>query len=416
MAKWKKILALGLSVAMVGGLLAACGEEAKEEDAVAADEVIAEEEAVEAEMEEDRSDSEAPEAAAETETETASTTSGDTYKIGYNYYGVGSYALTTLANNEDFVIEAFGNEAVGLSDDFQVDKIVQDIENMISSGCDGLVVWLPADNLYQSVINLCESNGIPFVLADKVPEDESIKEQLLNSEYFAGAVGPANAEYGTLIAEYAIDQGWTSCIISTAAQGDPTDTPRLEAFTEAFEAAGGTIYQTVYTDTNDNIQPYCENALVAYPDVDFIYGTGSDNGIGACAAVQNQRLDVKVVCSGLDSEALDLLADPDSPMVFVNGDFWVSGTMATVALQNFLDGNPLLDADGNIVWVDDIMPFEVSESDYETFQNIFIESDYISADEIRQMSTKNNPDFGYDAFIDFINNYSLEERVAAHEG
>ena len=29
------------------------------------------------------------------------------------------------------------------SDDFQVDKIVQDIENLISAGCDGLVIWLP---------------------------------------------------------------------------------------------------------------------------------------------------------------------------------------------------------------------------------------------------------------------------------
>ncbi len=27
-----------------------------------------------------------------------------TYKIGYNYYGPGSYALTTLANNQDYVV------------------------------------------------------------------------------------------------------------------------------------------------------------------------------------------------------------------------------------------------------------------------------------------------------------------------
>ncbi len=401
MKRWKRILALGVSAALLGATVAGCGSASSDstDDATS----TAAEDSEGAGTVESNSD-----AAADTGFEAE-----ETYKIGYNYYGVGSYALTTLANNEQYVIDAFGNEAQALSDDFQVDKIVQDIENMISSGCDGIVVWLPADNLYETVINLCEEAQIPFVLADKVPTDEDIIEKLMNCEYFAGAVGPANAEYGSLIAEYALEQGYTSCIISTAAQGDPTDTPRLEAFTEVFEAGGGTIYQTVYTDSNDNIQPYCENALTAYPDVDFVYGTGSDNGIGACAAISNLGLDTAVLCSGLDSEALDLLSDDSSAMEFVNGDFWISGTMATVALQNYLDGTPLLDEDGNMVWVDDIMPFEVSAEDYEDFQTYFIQNYCYSYEEIQQMSGRYNADFDYDAFLEVIDNYSLEERVAA---
>ncbi len=394
MKRWKRILALGVTAALLGATVAGCGSTSDDgsSDATADTSVAAEESA---------------------SAEDTGFVAETTYKIGYNYYGVGSYALTTLANNEAYVIEAFGNEALGLSDDFQVDKIVQDIENMIASGCDGIVVWLPADNLYETVINLCEEAGVAFVLADKLPSDEAIIEKLMNCQYFAGAVGPANAEYGTLIAEYALAQGYTSCIISTGAQGDPTDTPRIEAFTEAFEAGGGTIETIVYTDSQDNIQPYTENALVAYPDVDFVYGTGSDYGIAACAAVANQGLSTAVLCSGLDSEALDLLSDESSAMEFVNGDYWISGTMATVALQNFLDGTPLLDEDGNIVWVDDIMPFQVSEDDYADFQTYFIENSCYSYAEIQQMSGKYNADFDYNAFLEVINSYSLSERVAA---
>lgn len=393
--KLKKLFALGLAATTVMASMAACGgTSATTESTSGADTSAVSDSAASGDT---------------TASESSSSTGTGKYKIGYNYFGPGSYALTTLADNQQFVIDAFGNESQSISDDFQVDKIVQDIENLISSGCDGLIIWLPADNLYQTVIDICTEAKVPFVFADKVPSDEALKESLMSNEYFAGAVGPANAEYGTLIADYALAQGYKSCIISTGAQGDPTDTPRIEAFTEAFEAGGGTVEQVVYTDSQDNIQPYTENALIACPDVDFVYGTGSDYGIGAVAAAQNQGLDTKVLTSGLDSGALDLLVE-GSNMEFVNGDFWVSGTMATVLLQNYLDGNPIKDADGNAVWVDDIMPFEVSADQYADFKATFIDSDFYSTEEIQAMSG-----ITYDEFMNIIDSYSLEERTAAHQ-
>ncbi len=248
-----------------------------------------------------------------------------------------------------------------------------------------------------------------FAFADKLPNDPAIKEALMDNEYFAGAVGPANAEYGTLIAQYALDQGYTSCIISTGTQGDPTDTPRIEAFKETFEAGGGTIEQIVYSDTADNMQIYAENALVACPDVDFVYGTGSDYALGACAAIENQGLDVKVLTSGLDSGALERLAG-GGPLEFVNGDYWVSGIFGAVLLQNALDGNRITDADGNPVWIDNIMPFEVSADQYDDFQSVFIDGDFYTDDEIRAMNG-----ISYDDFVNIVNSYSLDERLAAHQ-
>ena len=397
MKMWKRLVSVGLVAAMSGAMLAGCGNTASNDsnDGSAAGE---------------KSDATA---VGETKVEDTGFTPDKTYKIGYNYYGPGSYALSTLANNQDYVVQCFGSESQSTSDDFQVDKIVQDVENMIAAGCDGLVIWLPADNLYQTVINMCEEAKVPYVFSDKVPSDPAIIEALQNSEYFAGAVGPANAEYGSLIADYALEQGYKSCIISTGAQGDPTDTPRIEAFTEEFEKGGGKIEQVVYTDSNDNIQPYTENALIAYPDVDFVYGTGSDMGIAAADAIANQGLDAKVLTSGLDSAVLDYLVDDTNAVEFVNGDYWISGTMATVALMNYLDGTPLKDADGKMVFVDNIMPFQITPDTYEEFKTTFIDNPCYSAAEIQAMDGKYNPDFNYDAFIKVINDYSLDERAAA---
>lgn len=345
----------------------------------------------------------------------ASVASADagSFKIGSNYFGPGSFALNTLLANQEYVVSAVGSENQDASDDFQVDKIVQDVENLIAAGCDGLIIWLPADNLYKTVIDICEDAQVPYVFSDKVPGDEEIIALLKESKYFAGAVGPANAEYGTLCAEYALSQGYKTCFIETAAQGDPTDTPRIDAFTEAFEAGGGEVKAVVYTDSQDNIQPYSANQLTATPDVDFVYATGSDYAIGSADAIMSKGLDVKVITSGLDSAVLEYLVDENNPVEFVNGDYWISGTMAAVALMNFLEGSPLTDADGNIVFVDDIMPFQVTAETYDQFVETFITNHCYSEEEIQNMDVAYNPDFNYDAFMEVISNYSLKERAAA---
>lgn len=336
----------------------------------------------------------------------------NTYKIGYNYFGSGSYALLTLANNSKLVIDAFGNEAMAMDDEFNVEKIVQDIENMISSGVDGLIIWLPAESLYLTVADMCKEAKIPFVLNDKIPSDPEIIKALHENEYFAGAIAPANAVYGEMLANYALDQGWTKCFISGPSAGDPSDTPRIEAFREVFEGAGGTVYTETHADSADAALPQIENALTAYPDIDFVYGSGSDYGIAACQALENMGVDAKVLTSGLDSQALELLQD-GTYMQVVNGDYWVCGMYAAVILQNYLDGTPLKDADGKAVWVDDVQPFEVPADKFELYKEHFLDNYCYSTEEIQQMSGKYNPDFNYDAFIKAVHSYSLDERLKA---
>ena len=66
----------------------------------------------------------------------------------------------------------------------------------------------------------------------------------------AVTVGSCNV-YGKKIAEYAIEQGWKTCVVTTSAEGDTSDQPRYDALKEAFEAAGGTILATVNNDSTD---------------------------------------------------------------------------------------------------------------------------------------------------------------------
>ncbi len=347
-----------------------------------------------------------------TDSDGASGNTSGTYKIGYNYFGSGSYALLSLANNSKVAIDAFGNEAVGMDDEFSVEKIVQDIENMISSGADGLIIWLPAESLYLTVADICKQAEVPFVLNDKIPSDESIIKELKANPYFVGAVSPANSVYGEAIAQYALSQNLKTCIISSSGVGDASDTPRLEAFTKAFTEGGGEILAELHADAADAAQGQLEDTLVANPDPDFIYGVGSDFGIAAVSALENAgNTRAVVLTSGLDKQALSLLGN--SPMKMVNGDFWICGMLSAVVLQNYLDGTPLKDANGGPVWVDNVMPFEVPADKYDLYTRFFLDEYCYSNDEIKQMSGKYNPDFNYDAFIKLIQDqdYSLDKRL-----
>ena len=282
----------------------------------------------------------------------------DGIKIGYNYFGTGGYSLAALANQSQIVLDACGVESVAADDQFSVETLVTDIENMISSGCDGIAIWLPAEPLYETVANKCAEAGVYFVLNDKVPSDPAIKEALMNNEYFAGACAPANAVYGQIMAQYALDQGWETCITTSSAEGDATDQPRLDAFKETFEAGGGTILNELHADTVADSLVQIQDALVASDEPDFIYGVGSDYAINACTALESYPdYETKVITSGLDKEALGLLIDENSSLVVINGDNWISGMFSAVMLENAVEGNVLKDADRNVIYVEDIQPF-----------------------------------------------------------
>lgn len=393
MRNFKKFTALMLTVFMIFSLMACGNSNATLEGAA------------ETQAENSGTDS-TSESADSTETPAA----GDSgYMVGYNYFGTGGYSLAALANNSQIVLDTCGDKSQSADDQFSVENIVTDVENMIQAGCNGIIIWLPAEPLYLTVAQMCEEAGVYFALNDKVPNDPEIKEQLLSMEYFAGAIAPANDVYGKILADYAIGQGWETCIATSSAEGDASDQPRLDAFKEAFTAAGGTIVAEVHSDTTADSLPNIQDALVANGEVDVIYGVGSDYAISACTALGDYpNFATKVITSGLDKEALDLLIDETSPLVMINGDYWVAGLFSAVVLQNAVEGNKLTDADGNAIWVDTIQPFEVSAENYGLYEKYIMNGSLYSAEEIQGMIG-----ITYDEMIQIINDFNLDNRLQA---
>lgn len=347
-------------------------------------------------------------AAEAVQAETAET-AGDTLKIGYNYFGSASYTLMTLANHSGDALKILGDEYVASDDKFSLEQLVTDVENMISAGCDGLVLWLPTDTLYLQVAKMCEDAKIPFVLNDKLPMDESIIEEISKNPYFVGAFGVKNPQYGYALADYAVAQGWKTCIITSSSVGDVSDTERMDAFKEIFEANGGQVLAELHASTSDEALPQIEDALVANGEVDFIYGVGGDFGNAACAALEKTDYATKVITTGIDQGTLENF--DNGRIVMVNGDYFINGTISVIALQNYLEGNPLFTEDGKAPWIYNETSIDINENTIDAFRKVFVDRLCYSEDELKNMTYKYNPEFSYKDLEQIVADYNFENRI-----
>lgn len=344
-----------------------------------------------------------------TKGESSETVTKSEHKVGYNYFGAGAYSLNTLSNNIKIVSDAVGQESLAIDDQFSVEQIVSDVENMINSGCDGVAAWLVADALVPTISSMCSDAGVYLSLSDKVPSDQGVIDTLKANEYFAGACGPDNDVYGEQLATYALKQGWKTCIITSSSVGDASDTPRLEAFKKIFKAGGGVIVDELHADQQQDALAQIQDSMTANGEVDLIYGTGSDYAVYACTALEDHPdWNTKVITSGLDKSALALLNDKNSPMEIITGDYWISGFFAAIFLQNALEGNVLRDTDGNAIWVDDVQPFEVTPEKYPLYEKYIMNQNVYTDEEIKAMIG-----ISYDDMMKIIKDYNLDNRLMA---
>lgn len=360
-----------------------------------------------------------PAAEAET-TETAETTEAaetDTMisdeKIGVNYIIEGSYNVLACKNVSEEAIKAFGATPMTLCANGSLEQMNADFENMIESGCKGILIWFLFDEMLYNIMDKCEEAGVYFAFSDKAPSDPDVIAAAMENPYFAGTVAPNQKYYGTICAQAALDDGCRNAIIVSQGVGDATGTPRLEAFTEAFEAGGGTVITRIEEQEAPDCQASLENFLSGYDgELDVIFATCSDRADSAHLGAENAGFTgVKVVTGDLNLDVLGEMSD--GWLINVVGDSWASPFFGTVLLQNAINGTPILDADGNKVWIDSLGVFGLeNEKQIELYQKYFLDSFYFTPEECANMLIVNNPDFGYDAFVDEAASFSFESRMA----
>lgn len=374
----KKFLTIMLCVAMVAAFMTGCGSK---------------------------------EAAAPTEGGDAA---GGTYTIGYNNFGVGAYPLDLNEKETKYAIEAVGHQMKSVNNNFTVDNIVNDFSTLIGDQVNGIVVWSAADILYPAINDLMTQSEMPFVLGDKFPSSEETIATLRENPNFHGAISVDDVTNGANIAQMAWDNGAKTAIIVAAAVGDTNHDARVKGFTEKFEALGGKVVGEVHcADPSEAVQK-SGDILSAHGDADCLYGTGGDYSVGALSVMTSNSIDMPVYGTDITPDVLQGIRD--GKIIAANGAVGnYCGTFAALLLINALDGHPILDENGQAPVETNFHAITVDTSNVDQFEELWINNEIFSEDELKNLVYAYNDQVTWQDYVDFIEGYDFESRVAAHQ-
>ncbi|HBI73871.1 MAG TPA: hypothetical protein DDY59_11875, partial [Lachnospiraceae bacterium] len=84
-------------------------------------------------------------------------------KLGCNNFMKGIYSVDILENGFAETCKALGIDTMIVNDEGKVEKTVQNVDNMISAGVDGIVFFGISETLFPVVSQKCQDAKIPFV-------------------------------------------------------------------------------------------------------------------------------------------------------------------------------------------------------------------------------------------------------------
>lgn len=333
--------------------------------------------------------------------------------IGINNWLTGVYPLDILVNNAEKVAELSGDACQEYNDETNAEKLISNLENMVSAGVDGIMWMGMFENSLATGPNVPNGAQILFALYDKISTNEDVKNMTRNMEYFAGGVTNNNYEAGALMAEAAISDGCSKALLAGAEIGDPNTDARIQGFTETFENAGGEVLSVsrVSSGEANGPQQACDNMIAAYPDADCMYGAGQDYTLAALNVAAKQSEEIKVYGTDLSPTLLEYLEN--GSLAACCGANWTNALYTAIMLENAMDGHKFTEEDGLPAIIEDAGFISVPASCADLYNKFFIEENPYEDSEIEAMLYRNNPDVTLDDLKDMIHNYSLEERMAA---
>lgn len=335
--------------------------------------------------------------------------------IGINNWFSGVYALDVLVNSAEYVAGISGDSVQEFNDEANAEKLITDLENMVSSGVDGIMWMGMFENNLAMGPQIPNNAGIPFALYDKISTNEDIKQATRQMECFAGGVSNDNYSAGADMATAALNDGCTKVLVAGAEVGDPNTDARVKGFTEAFEAGGGQVLSVtrVASGEANGPQQACDNMLAAYPEADCFYGSGQDYTLAALNVVAKTESDheIRVYGTDLDPNLLAYLAD--GSLAACCGANWTNAVYTAIMLENAMDGYKMVEEDGYAAIIEDAKFISVPSSCADLYQRFFIDENPYEQSEIEEMLYRNNPDVTLDDLKEMVADFCLEERFAA---
>jgi len=338
------------------------------------------------------------------------------YLIGFNTWGSGVPIIDLFGDETEYALRVLGMRGSRVSDDYTADKELQNAQNFISAGVDGIALQGAAVATVPQIADECLRGKMPFVLTVFIGDDDDRAVISANNSYYVGAVNSDLYFDGYVLGQSAIRDGCkTACIIGGNI-GDNNMDQRIDGFAQSFVVeGGGTILgEARCTSPAESLQK-ASDMLSTYRDADCLYALVGDYVPGPLTAMDNIGItEMKIYASCIDLSTANYIKE--GRVVEGNDGIGLSAVIAPAMLVNYLDGHPIMDPSGRAAEFKTVA-FLVTKENADDYISIFYTPGVnpVTEDILKSLVWRFNPDVTYQTYADLIaNGLTLEALLKAH--
>lgn len=202
------------------------------------------------------------------------------YRIGFAYHGANHPWLVSLADTAVYQASLHPNVQLEVIDsEFDDNKMGQVIDSWIAQQFDAIVLWPSREAPMGPPVDRAIRAGIPVVSLDRRTSSTQISSEVLGNFY-------ANGLQQGLYLNH-VTGGDGNLIMNRKPLGSTADSIRTGSFLEAIGDHDYTMLDSFHTDSQRSVAfDTTRNALQAHNNIDIIFNTGADEGLGALDAVR----------------------------------------------------------------------------------------------------------------------------------
>ena len=264
---------------------------------------------------------------------------GEPFTLGFTNPLGSNDQLSVLQRAIEARAECLGGTVVSLDSDLDVDKQISDIDQLVSQGVDGIIVF-PLDS--QAVIPAVErarDAGIKTIGVNVSLEDPEVADVAP----FDASVNQGTEQMATETADFVIDQLGGQGNVLGVGIGFPVPVIdyQMAVMEEAVTAGGLTWVDKVDNPTDDSAgaQPVVEQALLRFDDLQAIMAYNEPSALGAYAAVNAAGRTDDILITGANGTESGVAA-VEAGEIAATWDLlpWKQGVTFVNVLTALLDG------------------------------------------------------------------------------
>jgi ribose transport system substrate-binding protein len=312
--------------------------------------------------------------------------------------------------------KALDVELIVLDDEFNPDKQVANIENLVASGCDAVMICNSSEAVVPKMIKICDDAKVGLGLFFRRINDPEIQKMAQDSKYFIGVTHEDELNNGYRLGKALYKNGARNAAIINFNRGDATAEERYAGYVKAFKEDGVNILAEQWEIiTGDKAAAATESFIAAYPELDCIpvIGGGGENLAGTISTIKNYGKTGDILVSSTDFIPNQYEMLKNGEISAISGGHWVDPFFEFMLLYNWASGHPLTDETAEVI----VNFIFVSSPELQMEYDKWIKGDVppYTDEEIRNLAVKYNPSMTFQKLLDTAYSYSIDDVKKRHK-